>query len=130
MTPDDAFRAAENWLGRYGQAWEQGDPHLAAQLFTQDCRYYETPFAEPAVGRDGVLKYWQAVPEGQADVAFRSQVLAVVSQTVIARWSATFTRTASGARVALDGVFVLEFDEAGSCRTLREWWHREETPPS
>jgi hypothetical protein len=32
--------------------------------------------------------------------------------------------------VRLDGVFVLEFSEDGLCRSLREWWHRDEaTPP-
>jgi hypothetical protein len=37
---------------------------------------------------------------------------------------------ATGTRVNLDGVFMLEFSDAGTCSTLREWWHREETPPS
>jgi len=121
--------AGEIWLKQYGQAWEQRAPHQAAQLFTEDCRYFETPFSEPAVGRDGVFKYWQAVPDGQADVTFRYEVLAVQSQTLIARWSAAFTRVVSRTRVNLDGVLVLEFTAAGLCSELREWWHREETPP-
>ena len=120
--------AADSWLKKYGKAWEEGDPHLAAQLFTEGCRYFETPFSEPAVGRAGVLKYWQTVPDAQTDVMFRFRILAVQSQTVIARWSASFTRVSSRARVKLDGVFVLDFDDDGLCNTLREWWHREEAP--
>lgn len=120
--------AAESWLKKYGQAWERRDPRAAAELFTEDCRYFETPFSEPAVGRDGVFRYWQAVPEGQEDIAFGFRVLAVESQTVIAHWTASFTRLANRAHVALDGLFVLEFEKAGLCSTLREWWHREETP--
>jgi hypothetical protein len=122
--------AAELWLTKYGQAWETRAPQLAADLFTEDCRYFETPFSEPAIGRDGVLRYWQAVPEGQSDITFRYRILAVQAPTVIAHWSASFTRTASDTRVELDGVFVLEFTAEGRCRTLREWWHREEAPPS
>jgi hypothetical protein len=118
--------AAERWLGQYGEAWEGADPVRAAQLFTEDCRYYETPFAEPAIGRDGVFEYWRAVPEGQSDIAFRFQVLAVQALTVIAHWTASFTRISTRARVNLDGVFVLEFAESGLCSTLREWWHRDE----
>jgi hypothetical protein len=121
---------AESWLTTYGQAWEGGDPGLAARLFTDDCRYFETPFSDPAMGRDGVLKYWQAVPEGQTDVAFHFQVLATQGQTAIAHWSASFTRLATGTRVHLDGVFLLEFAASGLCSTLREWWHREEAPRS
>ena len=120
---------AEQWLQRYGDAWERADPSAAAQLFTEDCQYFEKPFSPPACGRDGVLRYWSAVPEGQTDVSFRFRLLAVQVNTVIAHWSASFTRRASGLRVALDGVFVLEFDERGLCRTLREWWQREERPP-
>ncbi len=126
MTLTHSF--ADTWLARYGQAWEQAAPTGAAELFTEDCRYFETPYAEPAIGRAGVLKYWQRVPDGQADVSFRYRVLAGQAQTVIAHWSASFTRLATRARVDLDGMFLLEFDERGLCSTLREWWHREETP--
>ena len=119
---------ADRWLKKYGQAWQEGDPRLAARLFTETCRYFETPFSEPAVGRGGVSKYWQAVPDGQTDITFRFRVLAVQSQTVIAHWNASFTRVSSGAHVKLDGMFVLEFDDSGLCSSLREWWHREEAP--
>jgi uncharacterized protein (TIGR02246 family) len=121
---------AEDWLQRYGEAWERADPAAAAQLFTEDCQYFETPFSPPACGREGVLQYWSAVPEGQAEVSFQYRLLVVQSSTAIAHWNASFTRRATGSSVALDGVFVLEFDDRGLCRTLREWWHREETSSS
>lgn len=127
MSMTDASAALR--LRHYGAAWESADPAVAARLFTEDCQYFETPFASPACGRDGVARYWSAVPEGQADVSFEFLVLAVQGNTVIARWNATFTRRTSGSAVALDGVFVLEFDATGLCRTLREWWHREESAP-
>jgi hypothetical protein len=119
---------AETWLKKYGQTWEGADPRRAAELFSEDCRYYETPFSEPAVGRDAVRSYWQAVPEGQTDVRFSFRILAVQSPAVIAHWSASFTRVSTRARVRLDGVFLLEFADSGLCSSLREWWHREETP--
>lgn len=126
MTRNDA----EAWLARYGQAWTQGDPALAAGLFSEDCRYYETPYSEPFAGRDGVRRYWQAVPDAQRDVRFGSEVLAVEGDAVVAHWHASFVRAASGAQVALDGMFLLEFSGASQCRTLREWWHRSETVSS
>jgi hypothetical protein len=69
------------------------------------------------------------VPEGQTDIDFEARVVAVLARTVIAHWTAAFTRIASGTRVALDGVFTLEFNGDGLCSTLREWWHRRETAP-
>lgn len=120
--------AANDWLMRYGNAWERADPAAAAVLFSPDCRYFETPFSEPAVGRDGVAAYWSAVPEGQAEVRFAHHLLAIQDRTVLAHWSAAFRRRATGVKVELDGMFALTFDDAGLCRELREWWHRRETP--
>ncbi len=121
---------ADNWLRNYGKAWKEAAPQRASELFTEDCRYYETPFSKPEIGRDGVAKYWQAVPDSQSEVVFQHQVLAIQGQSVIAHWSASFTRVPSGVHVKLDGVFALEFTDAGLCSSLREWWHREETPPT
>lgn len=121
--------AAGSWLQRYGQAWRERSPDLAAALFAEDCRYFETPFGEPASGRQGVRDYWQAVPDGQTDIDFESRVVAVLAQTVVAHWTASFTRITSGTRVDLDGVFTLEFNDDGLCSVLREWWHRRESAP-
>ena len=48
----------ETWLRAYGRAWETLDPDAAASLFTEDARYYETPWGAPALGRTGVRAYW------------------------------------------------------------------------
>ncbi len=111
------------WLARYKQAWEQRDPAQAAALFTADAPYHEMPFDAPKAGRTGIRDYFATVTADQRDIDFKSQVVAVTGQTGVARWSATLTSAASGAHIALDGIFVLQFDGAGSCSELREWWH-------
>ncbi len=115
--------ALEAWLTRYEQAWEQRDPAQAASLFTDDASYHEMPFDAPKAGRTGIRDYWATVTADQRDVDFRSQVVAVNGRTGVARWSASLRSAASGARVELDGVFVLQFDGNGLCSELREWWH-------
>ncbi len=112
------------WLDSYGRAWEARDPEAAAALFSEDVRYYETPFLAPAEGRDGVRDYWANATGGQSDVAFSYELVSVSGDRGIARWWATFRRISSGARIALDGIFLLEFDDEGLCRELREWWHK------
>ncbi len=116
----------QTWLEAYRQAWETRDPDAAAALFSKDAEYYETPFAPPAKGRPGVRDYWANATRAQVDVAFSYEVLSVAEDRGIARWWASFTRVSSGAKVDLDGVFLLEFDGEGLCRELREWWHRAE----
>ena len=105
-------------------------PNLRVRFSATTAAITKTPYSEPSVGRAGVRRYWQAVPDGQRDVRFGFKVLAVDRDCVIAHWTAHFVRVASGAQVALDGIFVLEFASASECRTLREWWHRAETGPS
>lgn len=34
-----------------------------------------------------------------------------------------FTVIQSGERLALDCLFLIEFDENGKCSVFREWWH-------
>lgn len=113
----------EIWLQAYGRAWESRDPRAASELFAEQIRYYETPFAEPAVGRQGVSEYWASATHGQRDVFFSFEVVTLAANTGVVRWSAELTRAASGCRRMLDGVFLLRFDDAGLCTELREWWH-------
>ena len=111
------------WLARSEQAWEQRDPAQAAALFTDNAPYHEMPFDAPKAGRAGIRDYWATVTADQRNVDFTSQVVAVNGQTGVARWSASLTSAANGARVELDGVFILKFDGSGLCSELREWWH-------
>src|SRR5262245_5027839 len=78
------------WLDRYRQAWETRDAEAAATLFTDDASYHETPFGEPARGKEGVRAYWRKVTEHQRDVGFSFEVLSVTANGGIARWRAEF----------------------------------------
>lgn len=121
--------ALEDWLARYGWAWETADPDAAAALFTEDATYRETPFDELMKGRDAIRRYWQEIPDTQRDISFAWDVVA--TDPVVVRWRAGWVRIRDGRAITLDGVFLLEFDEAsGLCRTLREWWHLNEAPDS
>ena len=115
--------AVEKWLAGYERAWESRDAARAAELFTPNASYHEMPFDAPKAGQAGIREYWSSVTADQRDIDFKSQVVAVNGQTAVAHWSATFTATSIGARVELDGVFVLTFDSSGRCTELREWWH-------
>ena len=119
----------ERWLQAYGQAWETRDPAAVAALFTEDARYYETPFTESMRGRAAIHEYWSHVPRSQDRIQFRYQILAVLGDVGIARWWASFVRLPSEIHVKLDGIFVVAFDGNSLCRELREWWHREEKQP-
>jgi hypothetical protein len=125
MTTPAAFA---DWLRRYGQAWITGDPRAAVDLFSRDAAYHETPFDPPMVGHDAIRRYWtEGAQEGQREVTFAAQPVAVDGDAGMARWQATFVRVRNGALVELDGVLAARFGADGRCREFREWWHRRET---
>lgn len=115
--------ALESWLQRYGAAWEARNAATAGQLFTAAATYHEMPFDPPKQGRAAIEEYWRTVTADQRDIKFESRVIAVNGNTGVAHWTATFRVASTGATLALDGVFVLEFDASGQCTALREWWH-------
>ncbi|HEX7081354.1 MAG TPA: nuclear transport factor 2 family protein [Gammaproteobacteria bacterium] len=119
MNDDDL----ERWLARYGEAWETRDADAAARLFARDALYFETPFADPFRGPEGVRSYWSSVTKDQREIRFESKVVGVLGRTGVARWSAKFKLASTGAAAELNGIFLLEFDDAGRCTSLREWWH-------
>ncbi len=124
-----SFKDFDNWLRRYGDAWEKGDSGSTKALFTSDVHYYETPFDDPMIGIDVIYKYWKDNAElGQKDVSFSYNVLAVDGNVGLAHWRANFKRLPTGNMVKLDGIFKVEFSDDGKCEVFREWWHRIEEP--
>jgi hypothetical protein len=122
----DAFKS---WLDALGRAWERRDPQAAADLFTKDVTYQETPFDEPLRGRPAILEYWSDVPRSQDQIRFGCDILAVTENLGIARWWASFVRIPSKTQVKLDGIFVVSLDAENRCKEFREWWHRQEKQP-
>jgi hypothetical protein len=113
----------ERWLAAYGAAWEKRDPDAAARLFTAEATYQETPYDEPMRGRDAIHKYWSGVTADQADITFTFDVLGMAGMRGFAQWSSRFRSISGDVPVELNGIFVLEFEDAGQVSALREWWH-------
>ena len=110
------------WLQTYEEAWESLDANKAAAIFTENATYQVDPYSDPHLGREGISEYWSEVTADQKDVEFTSEVLSVTGNTGIAHWHAEFTAASTGAKIILDGIFVLEFSADGLCSSLKEWW--------
>ena len=111
------------WLESYGRASQENDAKASSELFASDARYYETPFAEPIVGRQAIYHYWLKGARTLKDKESTFEVLSVKDRLGIARWRSQFTAIQSGKRLALDCLFLVAFDEDGLCSEFREWWH-------
>ncbi len=116
----------QEWLRRYGVAWERRDPEAAASLFTEHAEYYWTPFGEPKRGSRGIEIAWAEATSRQRDVRFSFQVLASSGDLGIASWHARLVRVATGREIEIDGILLAQFEVSGLCRVFREWWHSTE----
>lgn len=114
------------WMTEYGRASAENDPHTSANLFAENAAYYETPFADPLVGREAIYEYWNKGAQTLKDKESTFEILSVKENRGIARWQSQFTVIESGERLALDCLFVVEFNDDGLCQTFREWWHIQE----
>lgn len=116
----------QQWVETYGRASAENDPRSSANLFAENAAYYETPFAEPMVGREVIYEYWNKGAQTLKDKKSTFEILSVKDHLGVARWQSQFTVIESGKRLALDCLFVVEFNEEGLCQTFREWWHIRE----
>lgn len=115
----------DQWLEAYGKASQENDPEASADLFADDAHYCETPFEKPMIGREAIYQYWSQGAQNLKDKESAYEILAVQANTGIARWQAQFTVIRTGQRIALDCIFLAEFDSSGKCKVFREWWHSQ-----
>ena len=117
----------DRWLKAYGAAWEAKDAEAFAGLFTDDVRYFWTPFEAPKKGRQGVADAFSNAVANQRDIHFSYEILAVGEGRCVAWWACAFTRPATGQPVQIDGILVLKPTPDGSGQEFREWWHSDES---
>jgi ketosteroid isomerase-like protein len=113
----------EEWIEGYRRAWEQRDAWAAAALFTPDATYRSNIFEDPHRGREGVRAYWESVTSTQSDARVRmGRPFADGDRVALEFWT---NMKVEGEDVTLPGCLLLDFDDEGLCRQLREYWHVE-----
>ena len=120
----------EGWVERYRTAWEQGDDRAAGALFTEDATYRSDPMQEPHRGREAIRAYWREVTAAQSNVSVAIGTPVVEDRRAVVEWWTQMD--VDGDPVTLPGALILDFDEDGLCRALREyynWVPGTRTPP-
>lgn len=133
----------ERFMATYKRAWETADEALLLTLFAPDGVYHNTPFAEQR-GHAAIAAYWQRTKLVK-DTRVRYEIVHAHARGGVARWHTTYQVTSEKLfetwaastgtnllsrkpgdplpRLALDGVALVELDDAGLCRHFRIWWH-------
>lgn len=120
MTRDDAGR----WLQKYVEAWRSYDAGAIGSLFAEDAQYRYHPYDEPVRGRDAIVASW--LEEGQRDEPDAWQadyhVVAVDGTVAVATGTSTYLTPNGDIDRIYYNNFVLDFDDAGRCRSFTEYY--------
>lgn len=99
-----------------------GRRRAAGALFTEDATYRSDPLQEPHRGREAIRAYWREVTAAQADVTVAIGKPVVEGRRTVVEWWWTHMDV-GGAAVTLPSALILDFDEEGLCRALREYYN-------
>jgi hypothetical protein len=77
-------------------------------------------------GRKAIFDYWSEVARTEENIKFGYEILVANAELNIARWSASFIIVPPGLQTQLDGIFLISLDEKGRCKSLQEWWHKQQ----
>ena len=120
------IEAVERWMEAYRTAWISNVPSDVAALFTEDAVYSVSPFTEPWIGRDEIVRRW--VAGIQQDVEMTYDVLAAGGDQAIIHWHVFSRNVGDPVKVEYDGVLAVRFATDGRCSEHREWYFRRELP--
>lgn len=115
-----------SWWDAMGVAWGKRSGEGFGALFTEDAKYYWTPFEDPQVGSEEITRRTAQAMASQREVRFRYEVLFEEEDRSIVRWYTEFKRPDSGAEVEIDGIGYMELAPSGKATLFREWWHVNE----
>jgi limonene-1,2-epoxide hydrolase len=111
----------DDWVEGYRIAWENKDAKAAAALFTPDATYRSNIFEDAYQGRAGVEAYWESATTSQAAVRVQmGRPFVDGSRVSVEFWT---NMKVDDAEVTLPGCLLMDFDDDGLCRGLREYWH-------
>jgi len=112
----------QNWLKQLAQSWEDKDTERFSGLFTEDARYFRTPFEDPKSGRKEIGTAINKVFSACENIKFGYEIISFSQDTGVCRWWCKFVRGVSQELIKLDGVFICEFNNNKSCKIFRKWW--------
>jgi nuclear transport factor 2 (NTF2) superfamily protein len=118
--------AVNIWLSNYVAAWKSYDPEAIGALFSEDARYYFSPYSEPLEGREAIVADWLKNPDKAGTYTAEYKLIATNGNLVVTNGRSTyFEDDGKTVRREYDNIFVIEFDEMGRCNFFKEWYMKK-----
>jgi hypothetical protein len=114
------------WLSKYVDAWKSYDPEAIGALFSDDARYYYSPYSEPLEGREAIIADWLKNKDKAGTYTAEYKLIATSGNLAVTNGRSTyFEDDGKTIRREFDNIFVMEFDELGRCNFFKEWYMKK-----
>ena len=116
--------AVVKWLDDYVKAWKSYSPEQIGALFTDDAAYSYHPFDEPLRGREAIVESWLKDKDAPGTYEASYAPIAIDGNTAVVQGRSRYFKDSTRTELTRqwDNLFVIEFDDAGRCRSFSEWW--------
>jgi hypothetical protein len=107
------------WIAEYERAWRTAGTAGLGRLFTDDASYQLDPYQPPIEGLDHIAAMWEREREGPDEpFTMDSSIVAVDRGAAVIRLEVRYDGPPP---TEYRDLWILEFDEAGRCRSFEEW---------
>lgn len=107
-----------SWLRLLARAWSTKNFDIVEQLFHKCTKYVEAPFREPGRNVQDIIEIWREI-EDHSDLDLAFDIIAISGRVAVVNYFATYSDRKQSQKS--DGIYVIEFDDDGNCRTFRQW---------
>ena len=88
-------------------------------------RYYYTPYADPLIGREAVVKSWLDNQDAPNTWEAHYEPMAVDGETVIANGFSRYFEDDGTFHAEWDNIFLLRFNDQGECTEFCDWYMKK-----
>lgn len=104
------------WLKKFKEYWESGNPEKVLSLFTDDVIYFETPFKQ-LMNKSEILNEWKGVLN-QENILINYAVFSETGNKGAVTWDLTYD--IDGTTHKVQGTYLVELNKNGSCKYFQQ----------
>ena len=115
--------SVQRWLDNYVEAWRTYDELKINALFSEDARYFYSPYGDPVIGRSAIVANWLENRDAPGTYQAQYRPLVVEGNTAVANGRSTYYEPDGKTYLReYDNIFLLRFDDSGRCTEFTEWF--------
>jgi hypothetical protein len=107
-----------DWVARYESAWRSPGTEALAGLFTPDATYSTRPYETPHRGLAAIARMWEAERLAGEQFDISTEIVAVESDTGVARIEVRYHRPREQ---EYRDLWIVRLDDSGQCFHFEEW---------